>query len=313
MQFGDAFDPVPAQPQRAFKHPTMRRKGSEGPNDLALLFTAIGFALGYMFTGFAVIGIVLSVLGMGAVYGLLRKRRLPAGSWFLIMGIGLLLHAVGILLTELLFSKTFVKLTQITDYNVQEYISLALIGIGILTTVIGLQRGQAANWIGYHTWTHSDTSVKTFLPCARCGQQRPTKQVDLHGVRSYLIVMERTMIQVRVCQQCLRELFTGQTVKTAMLGWWGIKSLTRTIVHLPGNIMHFASAYIVPPANHDIVLRLDEQVRFDIGKHHHDMMARLQNGESVATVANDISKSVDVTTREVEVYIMQQKFNQQQY
>ena len=79
--------------------------------------------------------------------------------------------------------------------------------------------------------------------CEICLQNKPTCYIDLYENIGALVVRYHKQIQGELCFECQKFIFWRFTLKTLLLGWWGVISFIITPFILLNNIIRYSINY----------------------------------------------------------------------
>ena len=91
-------------------------------------------------------------------------------------------------------------------------------------------------------FTHT-SFVKENSRCDICLLNKPTKYINLYENVGALIVRYHKQIEGELCFECSKFVFWRFTLKTLLLGWWGVISFIVTPFILLNNIIRYSINY----------------------------------------------------------------------
>jgi hypothetical protein len=140
--------------------------------------------------------------------------------------------------------------------------------------------------------------------CQSCGIEAPTQKVLFVQHIGAIVMFFHKRIGGLFCRNCVNKYFGEYTLTTLFLGWWGIISVMATPVVLLINIANYFRAWTLPPVLAGATtpqLRDDDVARLQ--PFTSNLIERLNRGEKLQSVADDISANAGVTPGQVVRYV----------
>jgi hypothetical protein len=140
--------------------------------------------------------------------------------------------------------------------------------------------------------------------CQSCGIEAPTQKVLFVQHIGAIVMFFHKRIGGLFCRNCVNKYFGEYTLTTLFLGWWGIISVLATPVVLLINIANYFRAWTLPPVLAGATapqLRDDDVARLQ--PFTSNLIERLNRGEKLQSVADDISANAGVTPGQVVRYV----------
>ena len=140
--------------------------------------------------------------------------------------------------------------------------------------------------------------------CQICGIEAPTTHIELHQNIGALVMRFHRTIKGNLCKTCIDRHFREYTLITLLLGWWGIISFFMTPVILVANISNYIKARNVAPVPPGAAVpQLTEQAVQRLQPLTNDIIARLNAGQQLDQVAQEVGIRAGVTPGQVLLYV----------
>jgi hypothetical protein len=140
--------------------------------------------------------------------------------------------------------------------------------------------------------------------CHACGVEAPTKSIEFNYNIGMLIVRIHRSMRGSFCKACIKKYFWECTLINLLAGWWGVISLFVTPVFIIQNISNYLGARALEPVPVGATPpQLTEEALRRLQPSDQDILGRLQRGESLEQVAQDIGPRVGVTPGQVALYV----------
>lgn len=140
--------------------------------------------------------------------------------------------------------------------------------------------------------------------CQSCGVEAPTKYTEFHQNIGALVVRFHKATKGNLCKSCINKHFWSFTLKTLILGWWGVISFFVTPFFILNNIIRYLSALKLPPVPVGATTpQLTNEALIQLQSYRDEIAARLNRGEQLAVVAQSIAPRAGVTPGQVALYI----------
>jgi hypothetical protein len=140
--------------------------------------------------------------------------------------------------------------------------------------------------------------------CQSCGVEAPTKHVVFYQNIGALVMRFYGQIEGNLCKSCIHKHFWKMTLINLFLGWWGVISLIVTPFFLLNNIFRYLFCLgmdPVPPGAGPP--ELTEEAAQRISTYAEPMIQRINAGEPVRDVVEDVARRVKVTPGQVILYL----------
>ena len=140
--------------------------------------------------------------------------------------------------------------------------------------------------------------------CENCGCEAPTRYVAFHQNIGLLVMRLYNGTTGNLCKRCINSTFWKYTAINLTLGWWGIISLFLTPIFCIINLCYYIPCLgMEPPAPNAAPPQLTEDAVNRIVGHQDYMFQRLQQGETLPNVSQDIAHRAGVTPGQVALYV----------
>jgi hypothetical protein len=140
--------------------------------------------------------------------------------------------------------------------------------------------------------------------CQSCGIEAPTRKVLFVRHIGAVVMFFHKRIGGELCRNCVNRYFREYTLTTLFLGWWGIISMFATPVVLLIDIANYLRAWSLPPVPAGATApRLTDEAIARLRPMTQMLVQRMNSGESIEAVANDVAKRSVVTPGQVILYI----------
>jgi hypothetical protein len=149
--------------------------------------------------------------------------------------------------------------------------------------------------------------------CENCGVESPTHYVSFHQNIGALIMRFYRGCQGHLCKPCIHKTFWTYTAVNLTLGWWGIISLILTPFFLINNLVYYTMCLgMEPPPPGAAPPQLNDVFFERIQPHTDYLIQRLNQGESLQAIAEDVAYRAGVTPGQVALYVRAMIAAQQQ-
>ncbi len=140
--------------------------------------------------------------------------------------------------------------------------------------------------------------------CQTCGVEAPTQYVEFHYNIGMLIVRTHKSLKGTLCKACITKNFWEFTLINLLAGWWGVISLFVTPVFLIHNSIQYLKARKLEPVPLDAKPpELNARALQWLQPHAQDIRTRLNDGQGIEQIANDMSGRAGVTPGQMQLYI----------
>lgn len=140
--------------------------------------------------------------------------------------------------------------------------------------------------------------------CQACGVEAPARYVEFYQNVGALVMRFHKRMKGNLCKRCIHKYFWKYTMTTATVGWWGTISLVVTPFFVVNNIVRYVGALGlegVPAGARPPVV--DEPARARLGPHKAELVRRLNAGEKLVPVAQEVARKAGVTPGQVVRYL----------
>jgi len=112
----------------------------------------------------------------------------------------------------------------------------------------GQESGQAASFPATVTPTHREPPPVRPQPaapppgtsiCQSCFASAQTKYVEFYTNVGMLVIRRHSSVKGNLCKNCIDHYFWDMTIKTLILGWWGIISFFLNCVFVINNVLRY--------------------------------------------------------------------------
>src|SRR5262245_48375364 len=140
--------------------------------------------------------------------------------------------------------------------------------------------------------------------CQSCGIEAPTQKVLFVQHIGAIVMFFHKRIGGLFCRNCVNKYFGEYTLTTLLLGWWGIISVMATPVVLLINIFNYFRAWSLPAVPLGArVPQLSDDAIARLGPFTSHLIDRLNKGEKLQAVADDVGAKAAVTPGQVVRYV----------
>lgn len=140
--------------------------------------------------------------------------------------------------------------------------------------------------------------------CQACGVEAPTKYVAFYQNIGLLVIRFSNTIEGNLCKSCIHKYFWQYTLITFFLGWWGIISFIVTIFFLLNNIFRYLFCLGMEPVPFNAASpELDDAAMDRLAPYTERLIDRLNGGEDLQRVMEDIAMQAQVTPGQVAIYV----------
>jgi hypothetical protein len=146
--------------------------------------------------------------------------------------------------------------------------------------------------------------MATSFICQACGIEAPTKAGAYYQNIGALVVRYHKRVQGNLCKRCHHKFFWKFTATNLTLGWWGYISLLVTPFFVLNNIARYAATLPLAKTPPDAKKpELTAAMISKLDRHRAELIKRLNAGETLETVAPDLSRRAGVTPGEIVIYL----------
>jgi|SRR5262245_20011949 len=141
--------------------------------------------------------------------------------------------------------------------------------------------------------------------CQACGVEAPTKYVVFGRLIGAVVVHFEKTAKGKLCKRCIHKYFWGYTPVSFLLGWWGHFAFILNFVIILNNVIRYLGCLMmrgVPPGAE--APRLDADVMLHLQRHTDEIINRLNEGEKLEDIAEDIGPRAGVTPGQVVLYTL---------
>lgn len=140
--------------------------------------------------------------------------------------------------------------------------------------------------------------------CENCGCEAPTRYVSFHQNIGLLILRLYNGTTGNLCKRCINSTFWKYTAINLTLGWWGIISLILTPIFVIINLCYYIPCLtMAPPAPNAAPPQLTDDFFQRIAGHNDYLFQRLQQGENLQHLSQDVAMRAGVTPGQVALYV----------
>ena len=140
--------------------------------------------------------------------------------------------------------------------------------------------------------------------CENCGCEAPTRYVSFHQNIGLLILRLYNGTTGNLCKRCINSTFWKYTAINLTLGWWGIISLFLTPIFVIINLCYYIPCLTMePPPPNAAPPQLTDDFFQRIAGHNDYLFQRLQQGENLQHVSQDVAMRAGVTPGQVTLYV----------
>jgi hypothetical protein len=140
--------------------------------------------------------------------------------------------------------------------------------------------------------------------CQACGVEAPTNYVAFYRNIGLLVIRFSNTMEGHLCKSCVHKYFWQYTSITFLLGWWGIISFIVTIFFLPNNIIRYLFCLGMEPVPFNAVSPTLGDAEIDrLQPHTEQLFDRLNRGDELQRVLEDIAMQAQVTPGQVALYV----------
>lgn len=140
--------------------------------------------------------------------------------------------------------------------------------------------------------------------CQNCGIEAPTKYVAFYQNIGALVVRFSKSIEGELCKSCIHRYFWSFTGINCTLGWWGYISLVVTPFFILNNTFRYLTCLSMPPVPPDATEpQLTDEAIDKLHSHTDELINRLNSGDKLKEVAEDIAPLAGVTPGQVVCYL----------
>lgn len=138
--------------------------------------------------------------------------------------------------------------------------------------------------------------------CASCGMDAHTRNVSFNRHVGAVILMFHRSVKGHFCRPCISKIFWSWTPLTFFLGWWGMISFFVTPIVLINNLVTYIRSFGMP-AGSGIALVFGDSEIAAVSSLQMDVTERVNLGEDVEALANEIAAASGITPAQAFVYI----------
>lgn len=140
--------------------------------------------------------------------------------------------------------------------------------------------------------------------CQVCGVEAPTKYVAFYQNIGALVMRFSKSVQGNLCKSCIHKHFWEFTGINLLLGWWGMISFVVTPFFVLNNTFRYLLCLGMPPVpfgaqRADLTQDAIERLK----PHTERLFDRLNAGDSMDRVAQDVALLANVTPAQVFLYV----------
>jgi hypothetical protein len=140
--------------------------------------------------------------------------------------------------------------------------------------------------------------------CENCGCEAPTRYVSFHQNIGLLVMRLYNGTTGNLCKRCINSTFWKYTAINLTLGWWGIISLILTPIFVLINLFYYIPCLTMEsPAPSAAPPQLTDDFFHRIAGHNDYLFQRLQQGENLQHVSQDVAMRAGVTPGQVALYV----------
>lgn len=140
--------------------------------------------------------------------------------------------------------------------------------------------------------------------CENCGCEAPTRYVAFHQNIGLLVLRFYSGTTGNLCKRCIHSTFWRYTAINLTLGWWGIISLILTPIFVIINLFYYIPCLTMePPGPGAAPPQLTDDFFQRIAGHNDYLFQRLQQGEDLQHVSQDVAMRAGVTPGQVALYV----------
>jgi hypothetical protein len=140
--------------------------------------------------------------------------------------------------------------------------------------------------------------------CQACGIEAPAKRVEFHQNIGMLVMRRHASIKGNLCKSCIHSQFWKRTGTTLAVGWLGTISLVIAPIFVIMNIVNYLGALGLDPVPPGAKRpEFDATVVNKLTPKSQELFERLNKGEALVAVAQDIGPKSGVTPGQVVMYV----------
>lgn len=139
--------------------------------------------------------------------------------------------------------------------------------------------------------------------CQSCGVEAPCKHTEFHQNIGAFVLRFHRSAKGNLCKNCIHKHFWQMTFINATLGWWGVISFFVTPVFILINVFHYLAALGMDPVPPGAMApQVTPDVTNKLGPYYQEIVNRVQGGQNIVPVAQDIAARAGVTPGQVIYY-----------
>lgn len=140
--------------------------------------------------------------------------------------------------------------------------------------------------------------------CQSCGVEAPTRHVTFYQNIGLLVMRFSNTVDGRLCKSCVHRYFWQYTGITFILGWWGVISFIVTVFFLINNLVQYVASLGMEPVPFNAMQpSLDDAVLNRIEPYTDQIFERLNRGDDLQRVMEDVALQAQVTPGQVALYV----------
>jgi len=140
--------------------------------------------------------------------------------------------------------------------------------------------------------------------CQGCGLEAPTKYVEFYQNIGALFVRFPRSAKGNLCKSCIHRFFWKYTSTTFFLGWWGTISFCVTPFYVLNNTFRYLASLGMQPVPPDASKpELTQDAVEKLEPYADDLIMRLNEGEPLAKVTEEVGERAGVTPGQVQLYL----------
>jgi hypothetical protein len=140
--------------------------------------------------------------------------------------------------------------------------------------------------------------------CQSCGIEAPTQKVFFMQHIGAVVMFFHKRIGGAFCRDCVKKYFAEYTLKTLVLGWWGVISVFATPFVLLNNVINRLRAWSLAPVPPGAAVpELTEAAIQRLQPVTSELVDRLNKGTPLLSLAAEIGPKAQVTPGQVVRYV----------
>lgn len=140
--------------------------------------------------------------------------------------------------------------------------------------------------------------------CQACGCSAPTRYVAFHQNIGALVMRFYEGVEGKLCKSCIHGYFWKMQGVNMFLGWWGYISLFVNAFFIVNNVCYYVPClFMDSPSPGTVAEQLTERDVQAISIFTDEMVRRINNGETLETIAPDIGAKSGTSAGKVFLYV----------